>query len=79
MVAALHQALYPVLEEETDRMDRILPKQKDRMSVNIPLVFTAALLGVGVSNLLLSVVPSNKKQLQSHPMCGTTTGGKVRA
>ena len=65
MVAALHQALYPVLEE-------------DRMSVNIPLVFSAALLGVGVSNLLLSVVPSKKKQLQSHPMCGTSTGGKVR-
>ena len=55
MVAQLYPSLPPVLEEEKDRLKKNLPKPMDRLRVNIPAVFTAALLGVGlgVSNLLL--------------------------
>ena len=51
MVAQLYPSLPPVLEEEKDRLKKNLPKPMDRLRVNIPVVFTAALLGV--SNLLL--------------------------
>ena len=77
MVAHLYKDLNPVLEKEKDRLERINGRQKERPRVNIPLVITASLLGVGVSSLLTLTRPINKKLLHNHPMCGTTTGGKV--
>ena len=64
MVAQLYPSLPPVLEEEKDRLKN-LPKPMDRLRVNIPLVFTAALLGFGLSNLLLSAEPTKRNNLRA--------------
>ena len=72
----MEQDLRHVLEEKARMDNREDGRQSPRL--NIPLVVGAALIG-GVTSLINTLpTPKPLPLLQNHPMCGVTTGGKVR-
>ena len=79
-MANVYEDFYPVFNEEKDNLDDRLVnvKRQDRgPTVQAQLAVVGVLLGLGLfaSNILQP--PEPRQQLEDHPMCGVTTGGKV--
>ena len=79
-MANVYKNVYPVFIEEKDKLeDRVVnvKRQARGPTLQTHLALTGAILGLAVfaSNLLLPSEP--RQQLEDHPMCGITTGGKV--
>ena len=79
-MANVYENFYPVFNKEKDKLeDRVNGvKRQDRgPTLQAHLAVVGVLLGLGVfaSNILQP--PEPRQQLEDHPMCGLTTGGKV--
>ena len=75
----IYKHFFSLFNHEKERLDRKISVRQDvpEPAFRISVVVVAALLGLGVSRLLLG--SSTPRQiLEDHPMCGITTGGQVR-
>ena len=70
-----------ILNEEKERLDRIIGKKQDKVnpiiSQNPLIVAGATLLGLGASRLLLGENVEQRQVFSDHPLCGIPTGGQV--
>ena len=72
-----NENFYPVFSEEKDKLEERVngvKRQGRGPTVQAQLALTGALLGLGV---FASFLLQPRQQLEDHPMCGLTTGGKV--
>ena len=75
----IYKYFFSLFNHEKERLDRKISVRQDvpKPAFQTLVVVVAALLGLGVSRLLLG--SSTPRQiLEDHPMCGITTGGQVR-
>ena len=75
----IYKHFYSLFHQEKEKLDRIISQRQDdprAPAFQTPLAVGAALLGLGVSSLLLGASAPREK-LEDHPMCGITTGGQV--
>ena len=75
----IYRHFYSLFKQEKAKLDQIISGRQDDPPAPVlqtPLVVGAALLGLGVSSLLLAE-PQQRQKLEDHPMCGITTGGQV--
>ena len=71
--------IYYLVTQEKDRQDPDIRNKPNNTSLlqRTPLVLGAALLGLGLSSLLLETTGPARPKLDNHPLCGITTGGQV--
>ena len=75
----IYKHFYSLFNQEKKKLDRIISPRQDAppaSAFQTPLAVGAALLGLGVSSLLLGA-SAPRENLEDHPMCGITTGGQV--
>ena len=76
----MRKDLFSLFQKEKDRLDNIQAGRQDgprATGLQVPLTVVGALLGLGMSRLLLQHLPQEEQLLEDHPMCGITTGGQV--
>jgi hypothetical protein len=75
----IYRHFYTLFNQEKAKLEqRIAARQDDSPApaLQTPLVVAAALLGLGVSSLLIGSSEPREK-MEDHPMCGIPTGGQV--